>query len=350
MASADQQWNGNAMGGRSGRPQPLYRREFRAADIMANYPPQWHHPNKVAVHRLACPPGCRHEGVITVSRWGAMPLPQALEPAVHQTELVVREDVFDYEPSLPPPAVEWHLNFAASDLFCAYGGGLFAQDEMQVAEHPALGSVREALLAAGLSTRPVEGGKPTPILVKGVQRRCRIATDRNPAEGRPNGLYGNNFATADESAIRRAVTVIEPPTVSNIVAIEAPPGGYGTYRKEEIEFILTTAFTGFAAARLESLGSSAPPPQVAIHTGFWGCGAYGGNRTLMALLQLLAAQLAKIDKLVFHTVDHVGAGALAAATRTLREIAGGRQQPVPLRQLIADIEGRRFRWGVSDGN
>jgi len=350
MASVDQQWNGNMTVGRDGETQPLYRREFQAADIMANHPPQWHHPNKVAVYRLSCPPGCRHEGTITVSRWGVMPLPQTVEPAIYQTELVVREDVFDYEPSLSPPAIEWHLNFAASDLFCAYGGGLFAQDEMQVTEHPALGSVREALLAAGLSTRTVEGGKPTPILVKGVQRRCRIATDRNPAEGRPNGLYGNNFATADESAIRRAVTVIEPPTVSNIVAIEAPPGGYGIYRKEEIEFILATAFSGFVAARLESLRSSSLLPQVAIHTGFWGCGAYGGNRTLMALLQVLAAQLARIDKLVFHTVDHGGSDALAAATRALREIAGRQQQPIPLRQVLAGIVDKRFRWGVSDGN
>ena len=30
-------------------------------------------------------------------------------------------------------------------------------------------------------------------------------------------------------------------------------------------------------------------PQAAkVRTGFWGCGAFGGNRTLMTLLQLLA--------------------------------------------------------------
>jgi len=350
MANADQRRNVNAMVEKHGELQPLYRREFRAADIIAKYPPQWHHPNKIAVYRLACPPGCRHEGTISVSRWRAMPLPQTFEPAVHKTELVVRENLFDYEPSLPSPAVEWHMNFADSDLFCTYGSGLFAQDEMQVAEHPALASVREALIAAGLSTLTVEGGEPTPILLQGVQRRCRIAIDRNPAEGRPNGLYGNNFAAADESAVRRAVTIIEPPTVSNIVAIEAPPGGVGIYRKEEIEFILKTAFSGFAAARLQSLGSSASPPQVAIHTGYWGCGAYGGNRTLMALLQLLAAQLAKIDRLVFHTGGPGRAYPLAEATRVLREIAGRFQQPVPLRQILAGIENMRFRWGVSDGN
>ncbi len=44
-------------------------------------------------------------------------------------------------------AVEWHVNFADPRLFTAYGLGLFAQDEMQVAEHPALGALREALHA-----------------------------------------------------------------------------------------------------------------------------------------------------------------------------------------------------------
>jgi hypothetical protein len=47
-----------------------------------------------------------------------------------------------------------------------------------------------------------------------------------------------------------------------------------------IEFVLATAFTGFSAARLESARLN-PSPVVAIHTGFWGCGAFGGNRVLM---------------------------------------------------------------------
>jgi len=302
------------------------------------------------VFGLACPPHGRHAGVITVSRWPPMPLPPALDPAAHWTELVVREGFFDYLPTLTRPGVEWHLNFADSDLFCACSGPLFAQDEMQVAEHPALGSVREALLALGLSTRTVQDGKPTPILVRGVERRCRVATDRNPAEGRPDGLYGNNFARADLTAVRRAVTVIEPPTVSNIIAIETPACGSGPYRAEEIEFILATAFSGFTAARLESRGPAEPLRPVAIHTGFWGCGAYGGNRLLMALLQLLAARWARVDQLVFHAGGRSGAEVLEAAVALLGEISGSRGRTIPTRQLIADLEARRFRWGTSDGN
>lgn len=41
--------------------------------------------------------------------------------------------------------VDWHINFADFHLFGFYEGGLFAQDEMQVAEHPILGSIRDYL-------------------------------------------------------------------------------------------------------------------------------------------------------------------------------------------------------------
>jgi hypothetical protein len=52
----------------------------------------------------------------------------------------------------------------------------------------------------------------------------------------------------------------------------AAPVGSGRYTREEIELVLLTAFTGFAAARGESPVGS----RVIIHTGHWGTGAFGG--------------------------------------------------------------------------
>lgn len=46
-------------------------------------------------------------------------------------------------------AVEWDVNFADPRLFTAYGSELFAQDEMQVAEHLAFGAVRGRCMRAG---------------------------------------------------------------------------------------------------------------------------------------------------------------------------------------------------------
>src|SRR2546427_2700180 len=78
-------------------------------------------------------------------------------------------------------ALEWYVNFADPHLFVAYGSALFAQDEMQVAEHPALGALKEALDAQGHDAVTVENGRLTPVLVMGAERRCRVTTDRSPA-------------------------------------------------------------------------------------------------------------------------------------------------------------------------
>jgi Poly (ADP-ribose) glycohydrolase (PARG) len=254
---------------------------------------------------------------------------------------------FGYDRSTIPNQVEWYLNFAHADLFCAYGFAVFAQDEIQVAEHPVLASLREALLSANIIPLTVERGAPTPILIRDVERRCAIATDVNPALGRPQGLYGNNFARASAEAIVAATIPIEPPTITNIIAIEAPSGGYGSCQYDEIEYILTTAVTAFTAARIESQ-LVATDPAVVIHTGFWGCGAYGGNRVLMSLLQLLAARLAGIDRLIFHTGEPAGAQSFAKAQQLLERLTIS--SALEIADLLTAIEAMKFHWGVSDGN
>src|SRR5690349_2879040 len=103
----------------------------------------------------------------------------------------MQEDVFSYpvEPALHADGsgrmnVSWHLNFAHSHLFVAYSGSLFAQDEMQVAEHPALGSLAEVLNGRRPSRaeeRPLtkDDKGPSPILIRGVERRVAVKTDSN---------------------------------------------------------------------------------------------------------------------------------------------------------------------------
>ena len=328
---------------------PLERMVFDTGRLMAEHPPQWRHPNKRVVYEIACPPGSPHTGSLVYSRWEALPLPDTVNLADASSRVIVREDVYDYSPVLPSnDAVEWHVNFADPHLFVAYGSSLLAQDEMQVAEHPALGALREALVAGGYAARTVEHGQPTPVLVMGVERRCRIATDRNPSEGRPAGLYGNAFARAGTDAIRRATRRLDPPTVTNLIAMAAPSGGYGQYERQTIEHILVTAFTGFHAAVLEANRNRQRAVPVGVHTGFWGCGAFGGHRELMAMLQIVAAQMAGLERLVFHTFDAAGTMALRAALdRIEHELAG---QTLNTAELLRRIVAMGFRWGVSDGN
>jgi hypothetical protein len=324
--------------------QPIERLVFDTNRLMTEHPPVLRNQNKKTVYAIACPLGCVHNGELEYTRWCAMALPDGFRPAEAVQRVDRIQGVFDYAP-LPgdTPVVEWHVNFADPHLFVAYGSGLFAQDEMQVAEHPALGALKQALTALGHSAVTEENGAPTPVLVKGVERRCHVATDRNAEESRPNGLYGNAFAAAPVEVVRRAKTTIDPPTVTNLIAIAAPSGGFGRYTVSEIERILTTAYTGFRAAVLESGDGPA-----VVHTGFWGCGAFGGNRVLMTLLQVIAAEMAGVDRLVFHTVHPAGSVAFDSAMDRLRDTLA---EPTIDYQAMADrIEALGFTWGVSDGN
>jgi len=143
--------------------------------------------------------------------------------------------------------------------------------------------------------------------------------DRNAAEGRPYGLYGNSFARASESAIRRATVPIDPPTVTNLICMAALGGGHGVYKLEQIVDSFFTIYTSFKAAIIESHRLK-PGSACIIHTGNWGCGAFGGNRALMSLLQLLGAWMAGVDELVYHTFDKIGTDGYKAGMEKLNEL------------------------------
>jgi hypothetical protein len=314
--------------------QPILRRELTPATLLSLHPPALRHPNKQIVFDLACSPDSIHSGTIELTRWAAAPLPHAC--ALGPTEIISVPDVYAYggEPGV------WHVNFADPELFVAYGSRLLAQDELQCAEHPALGSLREYLLHEHLPARTEEEGAPTPVLVAGVERRCALDCAV---------LYGNRFANASPSIVRAATHVLSPPTRSNLIAIAAPVGS-GPYDRHQIDRIVTTAYTAFAAAALESrrLWPSAP---VEIRTGFWGCGAFGGNRELMTLLQLLAARLAHIDRLRFYTVDAGGLPDVTAGRAALDSVlADPPATPADsLDTILARIAERDYEWGVSNG-
>lgn len=331
----------------SGLPEPIDIRVFDTERLVRDYPPVLRHRNKKAIYDIGCPRGSTPSGQVIYSRWSAMELPTRIDPAKANYSVSVRESVYNYSPfSETLSSVEWHVNFADTNLFFGYGSGLFAQDEIQAAEHPVLGSLREALIADGLQALTVDNGSPTPVLVVGTERRCQVATEPNAAEGRPHGLYGNAFALADVNVVQRATERIEPPTVSNLLAVAAPSGGYGLYRREEIEHILTTAYSGFKAAVLQS-SRHQPSASCVIHTGFWGCGAFGGHRVLMALLQILAAGMAGVDHLVFYTVTPAGTEFLKTAESLTRQrLASAANVP----EIIDRIAAMGFEWGVSDGN
>lgn len=328
------------------QPEPTERGEYRAQDLMRIHPLVLRNRNKQVVYAISCPPGAVYGGLLSYSRWAVMPLPHRSQPT---PPALIRDGFYDYAPLADAPsdtgAFEWHVHFADPILFVSYGSQLFAQDELQVAEHPALAALKERLDAEGRPGRTVRGDRPTPILVMGVERRVAIATDRNAEAGQPDGLYGAPFRDASEETVRRAVSVLDPPTITNLIALCAPWGGRGRYSAAEIEFVLETAFTGFRAAVLESRRVGGNGAQVAVHTGFWGCGVFGGDPILMSLLQLRAAALAGVDRIAFHVGDPDRRASVERAQAIDRDLADAAPAA-----LIGRVEAMSFEWGVGDGN
>jgi hypothetical protein len=314
----------------------LYRRAYEARALLRDHPPLLEHRNKRLVYELAMA-GSPPSGTIEVTRWAAMLLPDHLDLA--RPAEVAMAGYYDYAGATDGV---WHVNFADPALFFAYGSALLAQDELQCAEHPALGSIREALVAEHLAAETEVRGQPTPVLVAGVERRCTL--DTAPAPDRPHGLYGNRFATASPEMIRAAVRVHQPPPLSHLIAIAAPVGG-GTYTRAQIEYALVTATTGFAAAVRES-ARRWPTAAVEIRTGFWGCGAFGGNRQLMTLLQLLAGRIAGVDRVRFYAFDDTGRVDFTAGAAALDRLLTG---ATSLPDLVDRIVAARYAWGVGNG-
>mmetsp|Transcript_4239 Transcript_4239/g.8819 ORF Transcript_4239/g.8819 Transcript_4239/m.8819 type:complete len:247 (-) Transcript_4239:78-818(-) len=246
---------------------------------------------------------------------------------------------------------------------------------MQVQEHPVLGALQLYLTKTNSNSNsdsnrvsalvPLtrDAGGPTPCLVTNVPRMCAIDTSASMRV--PRGLYGRCFAIAKGDDVLAQTTIFSdrPPRYSNILAVEAPKPNRGSYTDSQISDILCTAYSGFLAARSDSIGSSVDGDGihvVRVHTGHWGCGAYGGNKQLMAILQVLAAHLAGVE-LSYHAFDAAGAAEVQRGLSLLGDIeremmpgtghdggeAGGR---ISLPCLVARLVGHRFRWGTSDGN
>ena len=316
-----------------------------ATTITASFRPRFHHPNKELLYELAYSLDPQASGEVTCSRWLPRELPQELQSDSRSPNVSSKHGYFNYEKCLDPSLVDWYLNFANGDVFSAWATSLFAQDEMQVAEHPVLAAIRAASTREGFSMFCVQDDKPMPILFAGVERHLRI--DTAPKKGLPSGLYGNALRRATPEQVQTAATVISPPTKSNILAIEAPAYGEGFYVASQIHDILVTAYSGYAAAK--DFSCEMPGIEnIRINTGFWGCGAYGGNRVLMTILQIYASEMAGVKELRFFVGDEIGKTAFDEGLHTYQSLRDSASK-IP-QKFIQIVEEMKFSWGESDGN
>jgi hypothetical protein len=274
--------------------------------------------------------------------------------------------------------VEWYLNFANSDLFAYYGGSLLAQDELQVLECLELCALREYFVQTinTVGSRTVGSdahtNKPVPtpsmflfysktknilflilVLISNVERVINLNT---------KDIYGNAFATATDKQLEKAFKPVHPPQTINLIAIEAPRDGQGPYTHEQIKYILTTCYTGFKAAQIlanktqsmntsvsninqrRSSRSNTNNFRTIINTGWWGCGAYGNNRQMMLITQILAAHWAQIDEIIFHTQTNEHQNDIDQAEKFIKKLLSEKR----VEEVIEEIVKLNLEWEKSN--
>lgn len=282
-------------------------------------------------------------GAIEARRARPAPWPTGFGPAAPEIEL--REAFYDYAPA-GGQSVAWHMNFANMDAFSTWNNALMAQDEHQIAEHPDLALLRMAAQEAGHPMFCAQGGEPWPILALGAPRLLELDLGPRPGSGgnMERSIYGNAFRLAGQAELESRAKAQAPAMGTNLVAIEAPAFGRGKYSLGEIEYAARAAWSGFKAAA-DWTAQAWPGRSLELRLGFWGCGAYGGNKALLGALLLAAADWAGAGKAVFYAGSG-GACDFAEAFglyRRLREAGYG------AREMAERLAQSGFEWGTPNG-
>ncbi|GKT34814.1 Poly(ADP-ribose) glycohydrolase like protein [Aduncisulcus paluster] len=278
--------------------------------------------------------------------------------------------------SCPSPMI-YHVNFADGHLFGFYANSLFAQDEIQTLEIPDLAAIKEAAVEysherdasskyGDVSPRTKKRPSFVPYVSPVYQNispciclnvRREVSIDTGARRDIPSGLYGNRFHLTPVPKVLSACSFhpFGSPTAhtANIIAMAGIGYGHGMYREDQIASMFMIALTSFSGACTETKLALASHddtedkdsirPCTVIHTGAWGCGAFGGNLFLMTLIQLFAASLSGVNVIVLHS-DRSYKTAIEHFDKLLKK-----EDIWTVEKVIKYLYKLKCRWGVSNG-
>jgi hypothetical protein len=330
--------------------KPLFECAITYEDLL-QYQLHYENPHKRELYKKAFSEWADQKGSLKITRTSFDFSGSDTTTSREKTLTIRREDKFyEYLPT-QKNICSWYVNFADSDLFAYYGTNCFAQDEIQTLEMPLLAHIREYLLSGlfpnGVNRRYFQPytcedeNTPTPFLIQSVPQWLTVKTSFEDDFGQEISLYGKNFIHSTWQQISKGINVINEPHYNNIIAMSAPPCGHGEYSQLEIEHIVKAVLCAFEEAvnMTKTIGQDS---FVTIHTGNWGCGAFGGKKECMYLSQLIGAKLTGVDEIVFHTIDEV---ILQNAIRKFSEISD-----MTYEFAVAFLCSQKYFWEITDGN
>ena len=92
--------------------------------------------------------------------------------------------------------------------------------------------------------------------------------------------------------------------------------------------------------------------KIIIHTGNWGCGAFGGNVELHTILQIIAGVSAGVDEMIYHAVSEKSMISAVQGVETLKELltkCKDKKGKIKRDLLINELVSKGFKWGTPNG-
>lgn len=313
---------------------------LRVQDLLNDYPPDYVDPRKKSYYEQARYFHRKQNGIVKVSRWTFdNERKSPIDFTKHQLLIHTERGFYKYEEGVETDKI-WWVNFADENLFGYYDSELFAQDEIQTLEHPLLGSIVEYLDAnkiPNLISKTEEKNIATPYLVENIPYWISVNVNPVLPSGEIADIYGRRFSLVEKSIVDLGIKVVQKDKKNNIIAMAAPCCGKGNYTENQLRRLMETVIVAFGAAVKQS--AKQRYDRCVIHTGNWGCGAFGNDKELMYLSQILASSFVGVDELIFHNPDEE---TLKCAVKKYTDFG--------IENLILFLKEQNYLWQESDGN
>lgn len=298
-------------------------------NLLKNFSPKFENPTKQVYNEKALYYHRYQNGLIKISRWKYAS--ERMSPLKFENVTIAIEsssENYNYENGNFLPANEntcsFWVNFSNPKLFSDCEGDYFSQGDTMALAHPLLLSCVSYLKSLDdkcFIPATKESEEPTPFVFLDVPFWVRVT--------------GESLTDNFEVLIREEK--------SNIISM-CPPLGSGRYTKEQIEYLLETVLCAFGGGAKSEYALK--KTNLILHTGNWGCGAYGNNEELIYLVQIFGAMATGFSKIIFHNPNEEALKKAKEDFETLPFFNYG--GVLSYQKLVEHILDKRFAWTRED--